>query len=140
MYRCVNDFHKLIVCYKLPRESAENVLGIIERDLQKETRAKKLNVLCELRKNKKVIYFRLIHTLFERFGNSPQELVDIAQSMQDSQFDDYVDGFYLKTLAFDMEMMKLMDTNNHDKWVYYKKMVIGQKYKENYISAIQRVV
>lgn len=138
MYRCISDYHKLLVCNYLPMDVSENIFSQVEAEIQHESRCKKNEMLCELTRNERFIYLRLIHEMFEKFGKAPNTLREIANSVQDTP-DDLFITYYLRCIAFDIEIYN-SETNEEDRWVYLKRMVLSTKRKQELVNAMKIVL
>ena len=135
-YHCTNDYFKLVVCATLPRGPAEDILAMTERDLQQSTREKKNLMLQELVKNDKAMYLRLVHEVFDRFGQDASQLFDRWNA---SPLD--ISTQYIRSLAFDVKMYY----DDHwigedDRFAYYKLMILGCKSKQDYIESMQVIL
>lgn len=135
-YRCTSDYLKLVVCASLPRGPAEDILTITERDLQRSTREKKNVMLQELVKNDKVVYLRLVHEVFEKFGHDTNQLFHHWNSATVD-----ISTHYMRTIAFDVKMYHTDQwLDEDDKFEYYKKIILSCKSKHDYIKYLEMML
>jgi hypothetical protein len=109
MYRCVNDFHKLVICNQLPRGPAELIIDTLEDELTKDVRTKKRAVLDELVTNQRVVYLKLVHETFDRFQNHHNVILERSDEYMNNMddmddMDDMLTSIYLRYIAFDIKI------------------------------------
>jgi hypothetical protein len=137
MYYCLEDHLKLVVCNSLPRELAEQIFDMVERDVQLDTRVKKNAMLEELMKHEKFIYAKLNQELFDKYAKNQDFLYHLSNTMPSSPDD--VSWYYVQSIAFDISVYYL-EENNQDRWHYYLRIVLGSRGKHERIKAMQIIL
>lgn len=137
MYQCIEDYHKLVVCYILPKQLAEGILSMIEQEMQKDARVRKNALLKELVNNEQYIYNKLTHELFDKYANSHEIIEQMSNSMERLPHD--CSWYYLGCLSFDVKVYHIEETEE-ERWKYYLRMVLGSTAKTARIVAMKLVI
>lgn len=140
MYNCIDDYHKLVICNALPRDIAETILVLIEKDVHQPIREAQKGVLQEMMTHERCIYLRHLHTLLDKYGHNGVQLTYLLSTctLTSQRHDDQFIAYAVKSLASDIEIYYMME--GEQQWDFYNQLLLCKKYKDIYIEVMELIL
>lgn len=132
MFEAICDYAKVFLCKNLPVDISHSILNLAEYELQKPIREQMNNVLCQLQKDERTMYYNMLTEIYEKYINDWQALSNIHSN-------DFIIDYYIRNLAFGIRIC-WETADMHDAFEMFEMFLMYSKAKSGYIMAMQYVL